>query len=579
VSRPQLGIALSAANGLGGLALFGVAVANFELSDLGLVAILLLGLTASWVIPIEGRDGGRVAWATWSPAFPGATAILLGWEAAVVIAAPAVVAGILLAGRRTSIRHVGDPYAWWRTTWTAGEFTMSAAANAVVTLALVGMAPGWLGQLVALVAGVTVQLALNTANFRLIVWAVERRSPGTASSLPAAAAGLGTMAAVAAGLVWLHAGAGVPGLLLGVLAFIAALRLLASRAEAMLQADRLDLLVRLAGELSEATTQSDMCSAAVDAAREVWPLEHVDLLPEGELPSGAIAARIDVGTIPMAMSVAREHGPHPLTTADEDYLAALGSLTRGSLAQAALLRNLQRENELKAHLMAAAAHDLRNPLGAVAGSIETIERGLGRVSEDVLRSVCQTGARASRRMRSMIESLLELERAEHQGMLEDASCCALESARSAASHVSLPSGVDVQVVGDEAEVAIDARVLERVIDNLLTNAVKHSPSPGTVSIRVETGSPVQVHVDDEGPGVPPTARAAIFAAFSQVPDDPTRAQGVGLGLYIAARFVALSGGSIATSTAPAGGARFTVSLPASAAARAATPRSEPAIRS
>jgi signal transduction histidine kinase len=121
-------------------------------------------------------------------------------------------------------------------------------------------------------------------------------------------------------------------------------------------------------------------------------------------------------------------------------------------------------------------------------------------------------------------------------------------------------------------VRADPDRIAQVIANLLSNALKYSPphKPVTLSLTVGDGT-ATVAVHDEGAGIPPEALAHLFEQFYRVPGVQVQhgsAVGLGLGLYISREIVELHGGSIAAEFPPEGGARFVVTLPVRADARA-----------
>jgi signal transduction histidine kinase len=108
---------------------------------------------------------------------------------------------------------------------------------------------------------------------------------------------------------------------------------------------------------------------------------------------------------------------------------------------------------------------------------------------------------------------------------------------------------------------VDAAKLERIVDNLVTNALKHTP-PGTgvsVSVSADSGR-LLLRVDDSGDGVPDELKQQIFEPFVRV-NGASGAPGTGIGLALVAQFAALQGGKAWVEDRPGGGASFRVSLP------------------
>ena len=118
-----------------------------------------------------------------------------------------------------------------------------------------------------------------------------------------------------------------------------------------------------------------------------------------------------------------------------------------------------------------------------------------------------------------------------------------------------------EIAEDLPLVEIDAILVERVLSNLIENAVKYSPPGGTITIGAAVASPtaVELWVEDEGPGLPPGKSETIFNKFERGSKE-TAIPGVGLGLAICRSIIQAHGGTIRAEAARGGGARFVVSL-------------------
>ena len=108
----------------------------------------------------------------------------------------------------------------------------------------------------------------------------------------------------------------------------------------------------------------------------------------------------------------------------------------------------------------------------------------------------------------------------------------------------------------------DAAKIERIFENLLSNAIRHTPPQSKVWVRVgpEAGGALLV-VEDDGPGIPVEHRESIFQPFGQGAGAPEHAPGVGIGLAVVARFAELHGGRAWVEEREGGGASFHVFLP------------------
>jgi signal transduction histidine kinase len=108
---------------------------------------------------------------------------------------------------------------------------------------------------------------------------------------------------------------------------------------------------------------------------------------------------------------------------------------------------------------------------------------------------------------------------------------------------------------------VDAAMVERILENLVANSVRHTPAgtPLWVDVRKADGG-IEIVVADSGPGVPDELRAALFEPFRRGPDVPTHSPGVGIGLSLVQRFTQLHGGRAWIDERPGGGAAFHVFL-------------------
>lgn len=245
------------------------------------------------------------------------------------------------------------------------------------------------------------------------------------------------------------------------------------------------------------------------------------------------------------------------------------------LAQERLLLAVTQATEARTRLIRGVTHDVKNPLGAADGFAQLLELELrGTLLPEQAKLVAGV-RRGIRGALAMITDLLDLSLAESGGLpvhrepvdLAVVARDALEDHRGvaeAAGHVLAWEG--------DAPVPIHTdpvRVCE-VLGNLLTNAIKYTPAPGRITLRIETdagGTPpgpgrwVAAHVRDSGPGIPPDARESIFREFHRL-HSAEQASGHGLGLAISRLMARLLEGDLTLSDDPGEGATFTLWLPA-----------------
>ena len=258
--------------------------------------------------------------------------------------------------------------------------------------------------------------------------------------------------------------------------------------------------------------------------------------------------------------------------APEDGPAELAELGRAFNDMAG---KLERLFDARRQLVAWASHDLRTPLASLQAMLEAVEDGV--VDADHYVPAMRQQVRA---LASLVDDLFELAQIDAGALTLDLSewpveplvrsCLRGLEAEAQARRVQLVCRVE----GD-AQVRIAPEKVERVLLNLLTNALRHTPSDGSVAVVVEPGaSELLVAVEDTGAGLGPGAEERMFERFWR--GDAARspsAEGAGLGLAIARGLVEAQGGRIWAENRAGGGARvaFTLPLAKPGAARAAAP--------
>jgi PAS domain S-box-containing protein len=238
-------------------------------------------------------------------------------------------------------------------------------------------------------------------------------------------------------------------------------------------------------------------------------------------------------------------------------------------------RALEREREVTQQLRAldrmkntfldAVSHELRTPLAAIVGIGITLEqKGDSLVSKDRNDLYTRLVVNA-RKLNRLLDDLLDLDRLTH-GIVtpkrRPTDVAAL--AKRIAEDWALLNDCQPQVVAEPVTVSIDPAKVERIIENLLANAARHTPPETPVWVRVERaegGDGVLIAVEDAGAGIPEDQRDSVFEPFRQGPDAPPYAPGVGIGLTLVARFAELHGGKAWVEERPGGGSSFRVLIP------------------
>jgi PAS domain S-box-containing protein len=227
-------------------------------------------------------------------------------------------------------------------------------------------------------------------------------------------------------------------------------------------------------------------------------------------------------------------------------------------------QRLRALDEMKNTFLQAVSHDLRTPLAAILGLAITLERGDVQLNESDARDLAHRIAGNARRLDRLVMNLLDLDRLARgivSPKLEEADIA--EIVRRVVDETQLVEGPRLHTDLRSAIQPVDGAKVERIVENLLANTVRHTPADAEiwVSVRPEpTG--VLIVVEDDGPGVSEGMRETIFEPFRQGPDAPQHSPGVGVGLTLVRRFAELHGGRAWVTDREGGGASFRVSLPA-----------------
>lgn len=229
--------------------------------------------------------------------------------------------------------------------------------------------------------------------------------------------------------------------------------------------------------------------------------------------------------------------------------------------QRADLVRMQELDRMKNAFLAAVSHELRTPLTAILGFSLTLERSDKFLAADEKREMIRRITESSRRLQHLLSDLLDLNRLTH-GVLEPA-LAPVDLGSLIHRLVSETEIKDraIEVDAPPVWISVDGPKVERIVENLLRNAAKHTP-PGTrIWVRLEDQEDgVLLMIEDDGPGVPHRLKREIFKPFRQgalLPDQP----GTGIGLSLVERFAALHGGNAEVWDRPGGGASFRVFLP------------------
>jgi signal transduction histidine kinase len=247
---------------------------------------------------------------------------------------------------------------------------------------------------------------------------------------------------------------------------------------------------------------------------------------------------------------------------DGDELATVG-IVAASLLESALAHEEMGERDLlKSEFLALAVHELRGPLSGIYGISVTLDEHEDELSESERAALRHALAEQARRMRNLIEQVLDLSRFDFAAIHIRPERLRLrpkieELIRPLA--YARPNGVTVEVPPD-LEAVVDPAALDRMLSNLIANALRHGAPPVTITARRQDRH-LRLAVEDRGDGVPPEFVPRLFDRFARSREARGRGDGSGLGLTIAQEYARAHGGEIVYEPAAPSGARFEVVIP------------------
>ncbi len=248
------------------------------------------------------------------------------------------------------------------------------------------------------------------------------------------------------------------------------------------------------------------------------------------------------------------------------FLPALASLLtvaseRERLSREALeAEALRRSDAVKTAILRAVSHDLRSPLTAIATATGTLRNDQLTLSEADRRDLLETIDIETRRLSRLVANLLDMSRLEAGAAPPEPELWTVDDlVRQAIDDVDGRNRIELAPV-EAPPVRVDAAQIERVISNLLENALKFSSADTPVRIRVTTTrAEVIIRVIDQGPGIPSAELERVFEAFYRHGGD---GGGAGLGLAIARGFAEANGARLWAESRPGQGSTFALALPA-----------------
>jgi two-component system sensor histidine kinase KdpD len=254
---------------------------------------------------------------------------------------------------------------------------------------------------------------------------------------------------------------------------------------------------------------------------------------------------------------------------DQRVLRAFAAASETAYEGRRLNEQARRAHELAAvdrqrtALLAAVGHDLRTPLAGIKAAVSSLRQDDITWSDADRNELLATVEQSADRLDAVVANLLDASRLEAEALtvrprpvaLDEVVAAAVLAVPGAAGHVEIDVGDDLPLV------QADPGLLERILANLIDNALRHGGDRGPVQITAAAGADsAKLAVIDHGPGVPADQRQRIFTPFQRL-DDRSAGVGIGLGLSVARRFAEAMNGALAADESPGGGLTMRLRLP------------------
>jgi signal transduction histidine kinase len=248
--------------------------------------------------------------------------------------------------------------------------------------------------------------------------------------------------------------------------------------------------------------------------------------------------------------------PRQFTRDEVELLQLVTERVAIAIERAQLHEELIQLDQLKLNFVAIASHELRTPATSVYGVLKTLADRGPDLNEDLREELLRVGVEQGERLRRLLEELLDLSRLDARAIDVEPRPVVLKAALADVVQGALSASEAVELdIPDDLAAVVDPLVLERVISNLVANAVRYGAPPIRIVAR-QRDRHLRVAVEDAGPGVPEELEGTVFDRFARGGSD----SGHGLGLAIARAYAQAHGGDLFYDHRPSG-ARFELLIP------------------
>ena len=312
-----------------------------------------------------------------------------------------------------------------------------------------------------------------------------------------------------------------------------------------------------------------------DQAVAAWAFEHGQVAGRGTetLPEAALryqplkTMRGVVGVLGVKLVDPARHLTRDQLRTLDAFANQIGlAVERASLAeQARQAEVLEITDKLQTALLNSISHDLRTPLVSITGALSSLADDQILLDQAARRSLIETASEEADRLNRLVGNLLDMTRLESGAMRFKKEACDIQDViGSALEELGSRLGkrpINIEIPPDLPLIQLDFVLIERVLVNVIDNALKYSPFEAPIEIKAHAaGAFLEIEVADRGTGIPPEDLTRIFDKFYRV-QRPGNVSGTGLGLSISKGIVQAQGGFISAENRPGGGTIITISIP------------------
>jgi two-component system sensor histidine kinase KdpD len=323
-------------------------------------------------------------------------------------------------------------------------------------------------------------------------------------------------------------------------------------------------------------------TAVLDRVREAFAMDSVTLLERRPGQGGRWAAVAHSGEpalaapdeadveVPVTDTLSLALRGPAVSASDRRVLGAFATYAGVALdqqrlfAEAEAARPIAEADRMRTALLAAVSHDLRTPLASAKAAVTSLRSPDIRWADEDRDELLATADESLDRLAHLVDNLLDMSRLQAGALAVFPRPVGLEEIVARALDDLGPAGraVVVDIADSLPEVRVDPAILERVIVNLTTNAIRYSPAGQPPLLTASAlGDRVELRVADRGPGIPEPDRDRVFVPFQRL-GDTDNTTGVGLGLALSRGLTEAMGGTLEPEETPGGGLTMVLSLPA-----------------